>query len=827
MGSSGRSQAEAIHDVERVRWFTGLGADIRFALRTLRRNPSFTAAAVLTIALAIGANVAIFSAVNAVVLHPLRLPDPERLMLVAEENPAKHWHHEFSAAANYLDWRASVPAFTDIAAYDGSPNLETMTGQGDARTVRTQSVTGNLFATLGARAEVGRALIDAETWDDQPRTIVLSHAMWEREFAKDSAVVGRTIALDGTSYQVVGVMPQSFAFPSATIDAWTSLHWSPSVRTEEMHRRVHWLTVVGRLKPGATVATAASQLGAVTARLQHDFPATNAGNTASITSLNEFFAGDSRLPLLILLGSVAVLLAIACANVANLLLAAASGRQREMAVRVALGAGGFRIARQAFTESLILSFLGGALGLLLGWFGTSALVALQPDKLLPVRSFGIDPTVAVFAVAITTLAGLVFGIGPALWSVRSHPADVLKQGTRGGTGGQKLKRWGEVLIVAELALALTLNVGAGLLVRSFVAVTHVDPGFAPHGVLMVGVNTANTVPNYTAFFDELMGRIRATPGVTDVAMTGAAPLYTGGTLRSTEVAVRGRTATPTGTQVPHLTVSPDYFATLKVPLRRGRVFTRDDDTHADAVIIVNETLARTYFRDEEAIGQSLCFDAVPPPACTWHRIVGVVGDVHERTLEQAPRPATYESSLQRPMKSGLLLIRTSGDVGALANPVRAIIREMQPKLAPSVRTLDEVYGRSISRPRFFAALLGVFAVVGVVLAIVGIYGVVSRLARSRTREMGIRLALGATAGQVIMLFVRHAIRITAAGLLAGGLLAAFATRAMRTMLFGVTPSDPVTIAFVVLSLGVASVAAAWIPAARASRTDPSHSLRTE
>jgi putative ABC transport system permease protein len=516
-----------------------------------------------------------------------------------------------------------------------------------------------------------------------------------------------------------------------------------------------------------------------------------------------------------LLTSVAVLLLIACANVGNLLLVRAAGRQREAALRLALGAGHARLIRQAITESLVLSTIGGAVGLALGWLGTRALVALQPAKLLPVREFGMDPTVAAYIAAITIGAGLVFGIAPALWARHRDPS-----------WSRSAVRWRDSLVVVEVALAMVMTMSAGLVLRSFWRMANVDPGFDSRNVVILGLN-GNKAGDPIGFFDQFVERARALPGVVAVARAGVAPLD-GQYAWSSDFTIRGRTAKASGVELPHFSVSPEYFSLLHVPLRRGRLLGASDRKDTPPTVLINEAFARTYFADDDPIGQELCFEKAPLPTCTWYSVVGVVGDMHDTALDKAPRPAVFRSTLQERLTAGPVLIKGTGDPLALVPSLRKIVRELQPDLPiSSVRTLEDLRARSLAKTRFFATLLVTFSIVGVVLAIVGVYGVVAQLARARTREMGIRIALGARAAQVTSLLVGHGLRLTIVGLVVGTSAALVSTRAIQTLLFDVAPNDPLTVVGVATLLAAASVAAALIPAARASRTDPAQVLRND
>jgi putative ABC transport system permease protein len=780
--------------------------------------------AVITIALAIGANAAIFSAVNAVVLRPLPFKNPDELVVLADENPEKQLHLELSTTGNWLDWRDGVTAFTDMAAYDYGPAGGTIRGIGEPRRGRFGTVTGNLFSVLGVRAELGNTLDEKQTWNEEPATIVLSHAAWVRDFGGDPNVIGRKITIDDDAMRVVGVMPASFSFPFDSLDGWIGMRWAPDVRTSDGYRRTHWMRVVARLKPGVTADQASVQLNAVATRLEHDYPKTNRNLRVSVTGLHEFLIGDTRLPLFVLLASVAILLVIACANVANLLLSHAGDRHREIALRLALGAGRSRVVRQAITESLVLSVIGGVCGLALGWAGTRVLSALQPDGLLRVRDFNVDIGVVAYVALMTTLAGVLFGAAPALWIRRRDPADVLRSSSRSGTSTRGVRRWSDGLVVVEVALALLMMTGATLLVRSAWNVSRVDPGYQPHGVIAAGLALYGQGYDTTArrvFFEQLQERAKHIPGVTNVAFTGILPLMWNAW--TSDFRVEGRPSMA-GIEAPHWFWSPDYVATLRVRLARGRTFTAAD---LDApVVMVNETFARTQFPGQNPIGKRLTFDKPAIPGLTEFTIVGVVGDVYDRSLIDPPRPTIIHPF--RSLWGGHILLRTDGDPASLVVPLRNLIHELDPRLALSQpRQLEQMLSDSMARGRFFALVLGVFAVVGWVLAIVGVYGVLAQLARSRAREMGIRVALGAPLQGVRWLIVGHGVRLAVAGLVIGGVAALLATRALTSLLFGISPTDPAAFVGVALTLVAAAGTAAWIPALRATREGPASILRGE
>lgn len=819
---------EEHRDVRPMRWLEDGVADARFALRTLRRAPALGIAAVFTLALGIGANVAIFSAVNAVVLRPLPLASPDRLVMITEENPEKHWHLNTAAPANVLDWKAGVPDFADVMAYADFLGTQTLTGRGDPRPVQTTYVTGNFFSVIGARAAIGRTFVDDETW--QPNALaVLSDRGWRSHFGGDSSVIGKSIVLDGREFQVVGVMPPGFAFPFENADLWRTIGWNPATRGADSFRRAHWVRAVARLKPGVSLAQADAELQGVVSRLKRDYPGTNKYMGAAMWPLQSYLVGDTRLPLMLLLTSVAFLLLIACANVGNLLLVQAAGREREAALRLALGAGRGRLVRQALAESLMLSALGGALGLALGWAGTRALVRLQPAGMLRVHDFGIDGVVMAYVALITVVSGLLFGVAPAFWMRNRDPAISLKDGGRGVGQGIRARRWGEALVVGEVALALLMTTGAGLIVRSFLEVRDVDPGFDSHGVLTARISLSrqyDTSTKVLAFMSQLEARTVALPGVTSAALATSVPFM--GTGYTSDFIAYGRPADGYGTEIGHRIVTPDYFTVMKVPLLRGRMFNETDRMGSEPVVLINQALTRSYFQGQDAVGQRIAFDKVPTPKSVWYRIIGVVGDEHVQALDVQPRIEAFSAVSQQAPSGVVILARTGGDPASMVAGLRSVVRDLDPSLALiDAKPLDDLRAASLARIRFLTTMLLGFAIVGLVLAVVGVYGVLAHVSRNRTREMGIRVALGAQASQVRWLVVRHGLVLAIAGLTVGLVAASFATRLMSKLLFNVAPNDPLTLVGVSVLLAATSVMAASLPARRASRVDPAIALRSD
>jgi putative ABC transport system permease protein len=753
-----------------------------------------------------------------------------------EENPEKGWYKEVAAPANMFDWREQVAAFSDVMAYSDMTGTSTLTDGGEPTIVKPARATGNFFSVLGVRAALGRTFVDAETWKTGQSVAVLSHHLWRDRFGSDPRVIGRTIQLDGEPVQVVGVMPASFDYPNEKVDLWQPWAFLPVNRQQVFFRRAHLLSVVGRVKPGVTAQTADAQLQAVVKRLQRDYPATNRLMGAGMTPLHEFLVGDTRTPLLILLGAVGLLLLIACANVGNLMLVKAADREREAALRLALGAGRRRLVRQALTESLVMSMIGGAAGVALGWWGTRALQAMQPAGMLRVSRFDLDWIVLAYVLAITTASGILFGIAPALWSSRRSPQDALKEGGRGGSQSQRMRRWGERLVIGEVALALMLSVGAVLLVRSLLRLQQVDHGFDPNGVVAAHIDLPGerygckrddcTGSQVEGFFAQLEDRLRAIPGVQGVASVSGLPLtYTG---YSTDFTVAGWPAGTYVTEVVHRRVTPDFFTVMRTPLLAGRPFSAADRATGPGVIIINEALSRKHFKGQDPIGKRITFDKAPDSTSAWNTIIGVVKDQHQTKLSIESQIEVFEPLSQSPTNGMSVVVRTVGDPASLGPVIRRTVAEMDRTLAlSSVETLNQVRAASLARERFLTTLLLLFAGVGLALAVVGVYGVMAQMARRRVREMGIRLALGAQANDVRWLVVRNGLRLVITGLAIGTAGAFVATRTMQTLLFGIAPKDPLTFLSVPVVLVLTALVATWVPASAASRADPATALRAE
>ncbi len=807
-------------------WFS----DLRYALRTLRRNPGFAFTAVLTLMLGIGAATVIFSAVNAVLLRPLPYRDPDRLVSLWEQNTEKGWHKNWVSGADYLDWKNQARAFQSMGAYSDFISGMTLTGEGEPAYLRSGKVAGGLFDVLGVQAQLGRTFREGETWQTGSPGVVLSDAVWRAHFGADPAIVGRSITLDGRPYEVLGVLPRSFRFPVPGQEIWTSFNWDPADRGATWFRRAHFLRVVGRLAPGHTREQAGSELPAIAARLEREYPQTNRLTGAGVTGYHDWLVGDRRTPLLVLMGAVTLLLIMACVNVSNLLLVRAAARRREIAVRSALGAGRRRLLRLSWSETLVIAVVGGAAGFLLAYWGVAALNAARPADLLDLGPIRISWSVLAFSLGATLVCAFLFSLLPALATVRVNHRAALKEGGRSETGRGSL-RMGQVLVSLQVALALLLMVGAGLLVRTVERLQSVNPGFQTAGRLAVTVSLPSaSYPDDRAVVlleGQLLERLRHLPGVENAAAVSSLPLTR--LSWTSDFSVRGRPVEAVGLEVVHREVSPGYFQTLGVPLRAGRTFEGSDAPGGTPVIVINDVLARKYFAGENPLGKQIAFDRVPDEHSLWWTIIGVVGSEHQAELSLSPRAEIFTPITQDTRSTLRYIVHTAGDDPmALLPSVRRAVAALDRNLPVfDTRTLDQVRVSAMSRQRFLLLLLGAFGTAALVLAAVGVFGVASQSARRRTREVGIRIALGAPAGAVVRLIAQRGVLLAAAGMAAGLIAALAGTRLLGGVLYGVAPSDPLTLAATAVLLLSAVLVATWLPAWRASRVDPMTVLREE
>jgi putative ABC transport system permease protein len=802
--------------------------ELRFAARSLARNPAFTAVAVLTLALGIGANTAIFSVVNAVLLRPLPVAEPSRLVTVFHFYPSLGNLEAGMAVPTFVEMGERARSFSGVATQTGWGVNAAGEGGGEPERLTGALVTGGYFSTLGVPAAVGRALLPADAEGDGQRVVVLSDGLWRRRYGADPGVVGRTLRLNGEAYEVVGVMPAGFRdLFGADAELWGPLTFVPAqmeARTSE------FMSLVARLRPGVTPAEAGREMAAFAERLKADNPGAYPADWSLRTrGITEQLTGDLRPALMVLLGAVGFVLLIACANVANLLLARATARHREVAVRAALGAGRGTLVRQLLTESILLSLVGGVGALALAALGLKALAALQPDGIPRMDEVSIDGTVLLFTLAVAVLTGALFGLAPALKVSRADLQSTLRQGGRGAVGDAGGRRVGRALIVTEFALALMLLVGAGLLLRSFARLTQVDPGFDPANVLTAEVFLPPAqYPSDTArvaFLEALEARLTAVPGVRSVGATTAIP-FGGGETRSFNVEGFQPGPDQPDPWGDYRVVTPGYREAMRIPLLRGRFFTAADRMGAPPVVVVDRDLAERYWPGADPIGKRVGFEA--GDSIRWMEVVGVVEHTAVEGLDAERRVQLYRPSLQSGPGFSVLAIRGAGDPERLTRAVRAAVRSLDPALPLSqVRTMDDRLAAAVGPRRFSMLLLAVFAGIALLLAAVGIYGVISFDVTRRTQEMGVRMALGAERGSVVRLVLRQGLRPALVGVAVGVAGALALTRLLRSQLYGVAATDPVTFAVVIgLLLGIAALAT-LLPARRATRVDPMVALRSE
>jgi putative ABC transport system permease protein len=803
-----------------------LRQDLAYALRRLRQAPGFTSVAVATLALGIGANGAIFSVVNAVLLRPLPFEEADRLVRVSQI--WKGASTDVYSPQNFLDVEAAARSFESLAVFDRSGI--TLTGRGQPSRLEGTEVSATFFDTLRVRPAYGRTFTAGENEPGHNKVAVLGHALWRARFAADPAVVGQTVQLNREPYTIVGVAPAGFAFPDRT-EVWTAMEYDKRFRTQS--RGAWYLGVIGRLEPGVTLDHARQEVATIHARLARVYPDADEGVGGTVASLQESMVGDSRRALLVLLGAVGLVLLIACVNVANLLLARMAARESELAVRTALGASRLRLMRQLLTESLTLSVLGGAAGILLAAFSLDTLLALQPQGVPRLAEVSVDRAVVAFAAALAVFTGLLFGVFPALQMARRPTAERLREGSRGVLSGRG-HRMRSGLVIGQMALAMMLLAGAGLLLRSFTQLRGVDPGFRSENVLTFRLSLPASAYEddaaRLAFHDRLMTRLGALPGVRTAAGIMGVPL--GGIRFNLSFEVKGHPPLPSAQQ-PSMeirVVTPEYFRAMGIPVLRGRAFEARDGAGGPQVALISEAAARRHFPGDDPLGQfiTLGWGRGEGKPKVGGEVVGIVGDVKDRGLAQEKAPEMYVPYAQVPTDTMDIVLRTHVAPRSLVPSVERIVRELDPELPVArVATLDEVVARSISEPRFYMVLLGAFAAMAVFLAALGIFGVLSYSVVQRSREIGIRVALGAHPRDVLRMVLGHAASLALVGVLAGLVGAVALSRAIGSLLFELSPTDPLTLGSMAVLLASVALLASYLPARRATRVDPLIALRSE
>ncbi len=815
-----------------------LWQDIRYGLRVMRKNPGFIAIAVFALALGVGANTAIFSVVNAVLLNPINYENPDQLVMVWEKSVKRGFGQIPTSVPNFTDLRTDNRSLADLGAFaDSNFNL---TGGDQPERVIAVRVTASLLSLVGIKPHRGRLFLSGEDQPQASRVLILSHSLWQRSFGANENIVGQTVALNGDSYTVVGIMPASFKFPpafSATVassqyampnaDLWVPM--TPDANATA--RDIRTLFMIGRLKPGVNASAAQADMNVVASRLQKEYAAADADMQVDVVPLRQQITGDIRLALIVLFGAVGCVLLIACANVANLLLAKASGRQKEVAIRTAMGATRLRIIRQLLTEGLMLGLAGGLLGSVLAVLVLRQLVIFSPANVSIPENIGIDWKVLAFTLVLSLVTSFVFGLAPALQASRLDLTETLKEGGRGNSGGSKQNRLRSLLVITEVALALVLLIAAGLMIKSFLRLQSVNPGFNPENLITLEMqlpeNKYADKERQRIFQQQLVQRIAQIPGVQKVGTVDNLPFS--GNEFNAGLTIEGQPPLNAAERPRAFlrNVSPHYFESMEIPLRKGRTFADSDNGNAPGAAIVNETAARKFWPNEEPLGKRFKRGR-PDSQNPWMTVVGLVSPVSHTSLQVASQPEVYLPFQQNPGLNLTLVARTQSDPRSFAGVVRREVAALDKDLPVSnIKFMDEIIGKSVAQPRVYALLLGIFAGLALILATIGIYGVMSYTVIQRTHEIGIRMALGARPRDVLKLIVKQGMILGGTGILIGLFVSFAFTRVLASQLYGVNATDPLTFAAISLLLMLVAVAACYIPALRATKVDPMVAVRYE
>ncbi len=806
-----------------------LRQDLRHGIRALLKRPGFTLIAAFMLALGIGTNTAIFSVVNGVLLRALPYGEDERIVTLWQSDLKNGVEREETSPASFLDWRDQNQCFEAVSMAE--PFGHSLIDYGEPESFRSWIVSSGFFEVLGANALHGRTFLPEEYQQSSSHVVVMGYGLWQRRFGGDSNIVGQSMVLNGQPHTIIGIMPPEFQFPPGR-ELWAP---RPQRERDPLIRGATYIKVVGRLKPGHSIEQAQQEMNAIAARQSEQYPQTHTDIGAVALPLREYLFGPVRPALIMLFAAVSLVLLIACANVASLLLARATERQREFAIRSAMGASRFRLLRQLLTESLLLAIIGGLGGVLLAIWLIDLIVALGPGQLPRLNQINLNAGVLLFASVISVLTALLFGLAPAIEVSRPDLQEVLKEGGRAATAGHGRQRFRNALIVAEVALSSVLLVGAGLLVRSFVALVEVDPGFAAEKALALEVQLARRTPEQRmAFFDQTLEKISTLPDVQAAGATSALPFHDNQIITSISFGIEGRPPSSAGDeQTAYLiATTPDYFRAIGVPLVRGRAFNQFDRADSAQVVLINDRMARRHWPTEDAVGKKISFAnslyaASTPPRITAE-IIGVVGDALPTGFDSLPRPEIYLPYTQAPSGGMTFLVRTATDPNNLLSAVKEKIREVnRNQTFSSTYSLEQLVDKSIAERRFNLLLLASFALISLVLAGMGIYSLISFTTAQRTHEIGVRIALGAERGDVLKLIMGRGLKLTSIGLAVGLLSSLALTRLMSGLLFGVSVVDPVTFAITPALLAAVALAACYIPARRAMKVDPVVALRYE